>query len=321
MVTKFMPVSYADLTSRCPLFVNFLDRIFAGNADLIGFVQRLLGYCLTADVSEHILPIWCGGGSNGKTTLQEVVRSIMGSYSMSAPASVLMAGRGDGIPNDIARLRGARFVALSETEDGKRLNETLIKTLTGGDTVVARFLYKEFFEFRMTAKFILSTNHRPEVRGQDHGIWRRLRLVPFDVTIPEAERDRHMKEKLLTEQAGILRWMVEGCLEWQRVGLGEPETVTAATAAYKRDEDTLSDFMEECCVIVPDIKTTFAAVYKRYLGWMKREGMERVSMSRKALSARLRDRSTTEGFIYGKSNRGPYFLGLALSPEGGDGDR
>ena len=180
--------------------------------------------------------------------------SSLGDYGRDCPAETLLAKRDSGINNDVARLAGARLVCAIETEDGKRFAESLVKALTGGDTITARFLHREFFEFVPQFKLWLATNHKPTIRGDDHAIWRRIRLIPFSVTIPEAEQDGELGAKLAEERAGILKWAIEGCLAWQRDGLQTPEPVRTATADYRADMDRLGQWIDERCIVTPTAK-------------------------------------------------------------------
>jgi Poxvirus D5 protein-like len=179
----------------------------------------------------------------------------------------LMAKPSSGIPNDVARLKGARFVSASETEFGRRLAESLVKELTGNDTVSARFMRGEWFDFRPTHKTWLGTNHKPEIRGTDPAIWDRIRLVPFEVRIPDEEIDRELPEKLRAELPGILAWAVEGCLAWQRGGLQEPRLVRAATNEYRVGQDVIAAFIDECCVVRGGVWAKFADLYGAYADW------------------------------------------------------
>jgi len=196
--------------------------------------------------------------------------------------------QGEGVRNDVARLVGARFVSAVEAEGGKPLAEAMVKQLTGGDTVTARFLFKEFFEFTPVFKLWLAANSRPTVRGTDNGIWRRIRLVPFTVTIPPAERDRDLGRKLASELPGILAWAVRGCLQWQADGLGVPADVEAATEAYRDAMDVLGGFITECCVVRPGAQVTSADLYSAYTAWCEGNGERPVT--RRKMGLRLSER-------------------------------
>lgn len=214
--TKLAPVVY-DPKAKAPQWEKFMAQVLP-SPGLRTFIQQAIGYSLTADTSEHVAFLLWGMGANGKSTFLEVLRTMLGDYSQQAPSDLLLAKRGGGIPNDVARLPGARFVTVSETDEGRQLAEETFKRLTGEDRVTARYLYGEFFEFTPVAKFWLATNHKPEVKGAGEALWRRIHLVPFTVTIPEGQRDRRLTAKLRKELPGILRWAVEGCRQWREQG-------------------------------------------------------------------------------------------------------
>jgi P4 family phage/plasmid primase-like protien len=221
LITKTASVDY-DPSAQCPTWEAFLDRIMASNRGLIAFLQRAIGYSLTGSTRERVTFFLFGTGANGKSTLLETIGALLGDYAETTRAETLMVKTYDGgIPNDIAALRAARLVSTSETEEGKRLAEALVKAITGGDTLSARFMRGEFFKFKPAFKLWLATNHKPTIRGTDPAIWDRIRLVPFEVRIPDAEQDRELPAKLREELPGIMAWAVRGCLDWQRNGLGD----------------------------------------------------------------------------------------------------
>ena len=290
LVTKMAGVEYRP-GAHAPTWEAFLGRALPGE-ELRGFVQRAAGYSATGDTSEQCMLINHGAGANGKSTFHEALAAALGDYAMRTPTEMLMSKRGGGVPNDVARLKGARFVSASETEEGRRLAESLIKDLTGQDTISARFMRGEFFDFRPTHKLWLSTNHKPEIRGTDNAIWRRIRLVPWAVSIPPAEQDRKLPAKLRAELAGVLAWVVEGCLEWRRAGLQAPDEVRRATGAYRSEMDVIGAFLRDECEIGQDFKATLKAVYARYEEWCE-EGGERAESKRK-FNARLTERGQFE---------------------------
>lgn len=271
LITKRAMVAY-DPNALAPLFLAFLDRIMGGNSALIGFIHRAVGYSLTGDTGEQCLFFLHGSGQNGKSTLLTAIKELLGDYAMQCPAETLMVKQGGGIPNDIARLRGARMVATSETEDGRRFAETMIKQLTGQDTIAARFLFAEYFEFIPNFKIWLAANHKPVIRGDDFAIWRRIRLIPFAVTIPPEEKDGKLPDKLRAEYPGILAWAVQGCLEWQRQGLNPPPEVLAATEEYKSEMDLIGKWIEECCITAPHTTAKASALYGNYKRWVEDNG-------------------------------------------------
>lgn len=306
LITKLAPVAY-DPASTCPLWLAFFERIFEGNEHLIAYVQRAAGYSLTGYTSEQCLFMPYGTGANGKTTLLSVLQALCGEYAIGTRPETLMVKGPDAIPNDVARLRGARLAVAVEAEEGRRFAESLVKQMTGGDVITARFMRAEFFDFTPSFKLWLATNHKPVIRGTDHAIWRRIRLIPFTVTIPEGERDRHFKDKLRPEWPGILRWAVEGCLAWQREGLGEPEEVRAATEGYRAEMDVLGDFIAEVCVMERDARVSSADLYGAYTDWCRATG-ERWPLAQKTLGTKLIER----GFASKKIRRHHVWLGLRL---------
>jgi putative DNA primase/helicase len=272
-LTKLAPVVY-DSSAAAPGWQSFLDRIFAEDAEMIHFVQRLLGYCITGHVGEQVLPILYGTGANGKSTLIETVMAALGpDYSAKAPRDLLLAKR-NAHPTELTVLHGRRLVVASETEDGGRLAEAVVKESTGGDTITARRMKEDFWQFKPTHKFLLATNHRPEVRGTDNAIWRRLLLIPFDVTIPPEERDKDLPEKLKAELPGILRWCVEGCLKWKRSSLCSPGNVLAATNTYRAEQDPLQGFLQECCIVEPDAGAPATDLFTAYQKWSGNKAMK-----------------------------------------------
>jgi putative DNA primase/helicase len=272
-ITKLAPVIY-QVDADCPFWIEHLNKIMVGNQNLIAFLQRAYGYSLTGITDERVAFIQHGIGANGKTTSNEVISVVQGDYAIRTPTETLLIKREGAIPNDVAKLKGARFVFCSEAEEGKRLGESLLKDLTGGDTISARFMRGEWFEFQPTFKIWLATNHKPIIRGTDNAIWDRIRLVPFTVSIPESERipRRDMMIKFAEELPGILAWMVRGCLEWQKYGLGTPEEVRQATKGYKEEMDVVGDFIDECCVVSKTETATVKELYKSYAEWCEANG-------------------------------------------------
>jgi putative DNA primase/helicase len=314
LITKLAPVSY-DPNATAPSWTAFLERVLP-DEELRAFVQRAVGYSATGNTSEQCMIINHGGGANGKSTFQETVAVALGDYAMRAPSEMLLAKRAGGIPNDVARLKGSRFVAASETEEGRRLAETTVKDLTGQDTITARFMRAEWFDFKPTHKLWLSTNHKPEIRGTDAAIWRRIRLVPWSVTIPPEEQDRSLPAKLRAELPGVLAWIVQGCIEWQRIGLQPPDEVRRATGRYRAEMDVLAAFIDEECIVVDQASATAKALYGAYKAWCEENG-ERPESQRR-FGGRLKER----GFENGKITAGPYKgyvewygIGLAGGPE------
>lgn len=285
LVTKLAPVEY-DPDATAPLWRATLDRVLP-NSEIQAFFKRLCGCALTGDTSEHVLPMLYGTGANGKSTVLSALLEVLGGYGMQAAPDLLIAKR-NSHPTELADLFGARFVASIEVEDGRRLAESLVKQLTGGDRVKARRMRQDFWEFSPTHKVFMAVNHKPEVRGTDNAIWRRIRLIPFTKTIPPAEQDKKLPERLRAELPGILAWAVEGCAEWQREGLHAPDEVRRATGEYRSEMDVIGAFLRDECEIGLDYKASFKAVYDRYEEWCE-EGGEKPETRRK-FNARLKER-------------------------------
>ena len=304
LITKIAPVIY-DEKAECPKWLEFLNLIFQGDKDLIAFIQRALGMTLTGDVGERVLFILHGVGQNGKSTILNVSKGLFGDYWKRTATQTLLAKRGDSIPNDIAALRGARFVAASETEQSRRLNESLVKDLCGNEVITARFLHQEFFEFWPEFKIWLSTNYRPVIRGTDNAIWDRIRLIPFNFRIPDERKIKNYENVLLTEGSGILRWMVEGCLAWQKNKLGMPKAVKDACEKYKKDSDVLGDFIGQCCLIDPVMTAGVTELHEAFVAFSGSK------MTRRAFGQAMRDRGHGEPVPKGKSRR-MTFIGIGL---------
>lgn len=271
MITKLAPVDY-DSSASCPTWLAFLDRVLGGKQSLIDFLQRAIGYVLTGSTRERVIFILFGTGRNGKSTLLDVLGLLLGEYGETTPTETLLAKRDTGIPNDLARLKGARFVSTVETDEGARLAEAKLKALSGRDAIAARFMRSEWFTFMPEFKVWLGTNHKPIIRGTDAAIWDRIRLVPFEVRISDEEEDKDIRSKLKAELPGILAWAVQGNLAWQRDGLGMPSEVRAATNQYRAEMDTLADFFEDRCVIGSGLTAKASDLFDRYKSWCERSG-------------------------------------------------
>jgi P4 family phage/plasmid primase-like protien len=305
MITNVSPVSY-DSRAECPLWDEFLSDIMAGNEENITFLQRAVGYSLTGNTSEHCMFLLWGTGRNGKTTFLEVLRHVIGTYGRAANMTMFLDQKSDSIPNDLAALQGARFVSATETKDGRRLDEAKIKQITGGDTVAARFLHKEFFEFRPQFKIWLATNYRPVIRGTDEGIWRRIKLVPFMVYIPDGKKDEKLTGKLLSEASGILNWALAGLESFRRDGLMEPKDVLNATEEYRAAEDWLARFMESETATDPNGRIKARELFTRYKRWAE-DSKEYVVNER-----RFNDAVKDHGIQSMKKDGRRLYLGIAL---------
>lgn len=271
-----------DPNAKCRLWKRFLRQVTNNDHDLIEHLQRLVGYTLTGLTDEQILLFLHGRGANGKSVFLETIKELLGDYSRNMRTDVLMArSRSKGGPSeDEARLVGARYVTVNETSDGTRFNEALIKDLTGGDTITARRLYENSFEFRPQFKLWIRGNHKPAFNGDDGGMARRIKLIPFTVRIPDSRRDPALARKLRHELPGILNWAIEGCLNWQRGGLQEPDVVLHSTAEYVSEMDTFARFLEECCEIDSDYRATAGQLHRSYRYWCHQNSLAPASVGR-----------------------------------------
>jgi putative DNA primase/helicase len=288
LLTKITGVTY-DPDARCPRWDSFLEEVIP-DLEVRAFLQRSLGLALTDITREQCLWFLYGRGRNGKTTLLNAVRHVLGDYGSSTKASTLMIKQhGDDKRNDIAVLRGTRFVSATETEDGQRMAEALIKEMTGEDPVTARLLYAEFFSFHPTFKIFLAANHKPIISGVDLAIWRRIHLVPFEQTIPEEKVDGLLPVALQAEGPGILNWLIAGYRAYVERGLQVPQAVRAATAAYRHESDPLADFLEDACFVEPGVECTARALYDAYTRWAQTNGV-RLPLKARSLGQQLAER-------------------------------
>lgn len=299
----------------CPLWLKSLDRVTGGNSELQSFLQRMVGYSLTGSTREHAVFFLFGTGANGKSVFLSTTTSLLGDYAKTAPASSFTASSTEQHPTDVAGLRGARLVTAIETEDGSQWAESKIKSLTGGDKISARFMRCDFFEFIPEFKLVIAGNHKPSLRSVDDAIRRRLHLVPFTVTIPDAERDRLLTEKLRTEFPGILAWAIRGCLEWQKQGLNPPALVRNATADYLTGEDAVGRWLEDDCIRDEACWTPGSVLFRDYRSWCERTG-ERPT-SPKGLTQALE----SHGFEQRRTRTARGFAGIRLQSERDTCDR
>ncbi|MGX1402384.1 P4 family phage/plasmid primase-like protein [Bradyrhizobium japonicum] len=309
-ITKISNVSY-DTKADCPIWKSFLKDIFQdtnGNVknDTIDFLQKAVGYSLTGSSKEQVLFFLYGTGRNGKSTFMNVIKDILGEYGKQTNAETFTVKKSDRVNNDIAALKGARLVAATESEEGARLAESLVKQLTGGEPIQARFLHQEYFEYVPQFKIFFTTNHKPAIKGGDLGIWRRIRLIPFTVTIPDEKLDKDLPEKLRNEMPGILRWMVEGCLKWQREGLAAPEEVKEATNEYKDEMDTIGNFLKDTCVESEKTKALSSELYRKYSEWCSESGEYEITKTK--FNKKLEER----GFKKCRDSRGIFFQGIGI---------
>jgi len=315
-LTRMTAAPY-DPNADCPTFRRFLMDIFGGNGRLVAYVQRLLGYCLIGGNPERIFPVFWGLGANGKTTLLEAVSHALGDYAQETPPETFMAATRDDVRprNDLARLHAARLVTASEARSRARLDAAVVKRITGGDRIAARFLFREFFEFVPQFVPILRTNFKPRVAGDDQAVFDRLRLVPFTVRIPPERQDKRLLEKLKAEAPGILRWLVEGCRAYLEGGLQDPPEVLEATARYRAEVDDIYRFLVERTERSPDGSVQASALYAAYRDWVQQEEAEVVGAKRfaEALANLGYERYEAAGKRYYKGLR----LKEATPPAGG----
>lgn len=265
-LTQICPTKYLT-EAECPRWLQFLEEVFNGDSELIRCMHRFLGYCITGSTEHHILPIWYGTGRNGKSTLVKTILHVLGSdYSSTVPSSFLAQSRGEQHPTKLVELYGKRFTADLETDEGMKLNEELLKRITGGDEISARRMREDFWTFKPTHKLILATNHEPSIRNQDVSIWGRLRKIPFNACFLGRE-EQGLEERLRSEAEGILRWMVEGCVLWQQDGLMWPKSVEEATEEYRGEQNTVKGFLEQMVVQSSEHKTRKNVIIAAYKAW------------------------------------------------------
>lgn len=301
-ITKIANAAY-DPAAACPTWLRFLDRVFEGNQELIEYIQKAVGYSLTGQTTEQVFFFAYGCGRNGKSTFTNTLAALLGDYFHKAQSQTFMlrAGQGNGPTEGLAALAGARFVSASELARGQRLDEQIVKDLTGGDLVPARRLYKSEFNFRPALKLWFYGNEKPQVSGTDEGIWRRVRLIPFTVIIPENEVDPLLLEKLIAELPGILAWAVRGCMAWQRQGLGMPAAIKTATAEYRQEEDLIAQWIADCLDVNPSYEASITDLHNSFTRWGG-------GWTIKALSRELKRR----GYISVRKAAGMVYKGLGI---------
>jgi putative DNA primase/helicase len=305
LISNMTPVTFKP-EADCERWDAFLWRILDGSEELYNYLRRFVGYLLVGDTTEQALHFLYGLGANGKSVFCEVLTRLLGEYACAVSPDLIMVKRHSGIPNDVARLRGARAALMNETSQGGRFDEAKLKDLTGGDTLTARFLHQEFFDFQPTHRLVIRGNHKPAISGTDEGIWRRLRLVPFTVSIPADEQDRNLLRKLEGELPGILNWALQGCREWQEDGLRPPAIVTEAVRAYREEADTLGRFISECCEVRKLAQVKSSVLFMRY-----QEYCEQAS-ERWVPSKDLPGEMQRRGFDWKRTKVGGLFLGIEL---------
>lgn len=305
LISNIVEVTF-DADADCELWDAFLWRVTDRNEELYGYLRRFVGYLLVGDTSEQALHFLYGLGANGKSVFCEVLIRLLGDYALAVSPDLIMLRRHGGIPNDVARLRGVRAALMNETSQGARFDEAKLKDLTGGDTLTARFLNQEFFDFQPTHRIVIRGNHKPTINGTDEGIWRRLRLVPFTVSIPADEQDRDLLRKLEAELPGILNWALQGCREWKAEGLSPPVIIAEAVRQYREESDTLGRFIAECCEVRPLAQVKSSALFQRYQEFCEQAGERWVPA--KDLPGEMQRR----GFTWKRTKAGRLYEGVEL---------
>lgn len=318
LITKCVPFDY-DPDTQAPRFLEFMEQVLP-DPEVRAFVQRYAGYSLTGSTRERVLAFLHGNGKNGKSTLVEALREAAGEYARNTTVETILSSRsGSQIPNDVAALKGARLVSAAEPEKNRRMAESKVKNLTGSDTVTARFMRGEFFDFKPEFKLWISMNHKPVIVGTDDAIWDRIRLVPFEQRFAD-NPDTELPAKLAGEREGIFAWMVRGALDWYQHGLGCPDAVAAATEGYREEMDTLGDFFKARCVLDPDATAPATALYKQYEMWCDDAGESKASQeSQRAFGMRLSERGFDSGRYTAGVNKGQRFwrgIGIKHSDPG-----
>lgn len=316
LVTKHTPIGYGNRDDECPMWEEYLDIVTGGDRDLQRFLQMAAGYTLSGMTSEQCFFVLYGRGKNGKSTFIEVLAMILGEdYATTASMDSFMEKRYETIRNDLAAMKGMRMVSAVEANQGQKLDEALIKSVTGGDRVSARFMRGEFFSYKPEFKLWLGVNDRPRIGGDDEGIWRRIRLVPFTHAIPVEKRKKDFPERLRRagELPAIMRWAVEGCLAWLKTGdLNSPESVEAATEEYREEQDIMGTWMRQRCAVGPDYEIASKTLYDDYRDWASENGHRSYSMTN--FVTRLKER----GFSTRRTNRARFLVGMTLTTPSDD---
>ena len=291
-ITRICAAPY-DTTCAIPLWTSLLNKVSGGDEAVKRYMQKAFGYALTGDISEQAIFLLYGTGSNGKSTMLNVFAELLDGYAQSTSSDTFMQKKNDTVNNDIARLKGARFVSAIEMEEGKRMAESLIKSMTGGDKLVTRFLYGEFFEYIPQFKVFLAVNHKPIIRDTTKSIWRRIKLMEFTNTFTEQERDRNFPAKIMaTELSGILAWAVQGCLWWQQEGIQDPDRIREATQEYREEMDAFSHFFEECCLDKAEGHVSNKMLRAKFEEWCGENG--EYAINQRTFSQKLLERGYTK---------------------------
>ncbi|MDP1722954.1 MAG: phage/plasmid primase, P4 family [Candidatus Gottesmanbacteria bacterium] len=310
-ITMSTHISY-DPAATCPRWEQFIGEIFEGNEELIRFVHKALGYTLTGDTSEQVVFFCYGIGSNGKSVLFSTLRNVLGDYSHDAPFHTFQRNQTT-TSNDLASLEFKRMVVSSEVLGGRKIDESRLKNISGGDAITARYLYAEGFTFEPHCKIWLFVNHKPLVSDDSLGFWRRVRLIPFTRIFTTAQQDLKLTQKLQTEQSGILNWLIQGCLLWQQEGLQPiPQCVLEATSEYQQESDTLADFINEKCELLPTVETKASDLWKAYQAWAIEQGYDK----KESLGSKTFYQKIGERYKRLEGKKGNFYRGISLSGGG-----
>ena len=325
-ITKLLPISYKP-DAECPQWMEFLEHVMASDKEVVSFIQTAVGYTLTGNVNEQCFFILHGTGANGKSVFLEVLQNLLGDFGRPIEMRALLQKRSvsEAVRNDLAALRGTRLAVASEANREVRLDEALIKSLTGSDKITARFLYQEFFDFYPTFKIWIAVNHLPGIRGDDDAIWRRVRLVPFAVTIPTQNQIRELATRLLREEAtGILAWAVRGSLQWQKDGLPVPRAIRDAIATYRSSNDPIGEFLAARTLNSTTISwrkpegwVRCGELYQAYCDWASSIGDEPESAKQLGLAMKARGFRTDQKWIGGQNQK--IYVGVELVRRGDEG--
>ncbi|WP_239706063.1 MULTISPECIES: phage/plasmid primase, P4 family [unclassified Mammaliicoccus] len=304
--TKISNVEFTD-KADCPKWEEFLNDIFLGRQDLINFIQRAVGYSLSGYTTEQVLFVLHGNGRNGKSVFIEVLNEIFGNYATNITPQAIMAskmGNNSGPTPEIAKLDGARFVTTTEPNEGDRFDEGLLKQITGGDKISARKLHENSFEFTPQLKLWMATNHKPYVRGRDEGIWRRFVIIPFEKQIPLNEIDKDLTKKLKQELPAIIKWCVDGYLEWQRIGLSEPAIIKEQRDEYRTEMDSIAAFIDECCEVGTTGKIKSSLMFAAYDEWARENNQYRMTNTKFGIEMSKKFKKIT--------SNGVHYIGVGL---------
>ena len=309
LITKVSPAPFRP-DAAAPTFESFLEEI-QPDPEVRSYLARLFGYAAIGAVREHVLGVFWGPGANGKSVLAECVRAALGEYAKPGPSSLIVqAGNHEVHPTDVASCLGSRLVLVHETKKGAVFDASKVKVLTGGDQLTARYMHQDFITFDPTHTLLMLSNYKPELDGGDSAIWRRIQLVPFDVVIPKERQDRDLAARIkASELDGVLRWIVEGAVEWQRRGLDPPAAVLKQTAAYRDDENAVFRFLRSCCLLNPDLKTQGSVLFEAFRAWCDDDGARAGNPNQFAKELRA--------LGYGKTTRGGrvFYCGIGLTAD------